>query len=119
MYKNYPTITEYRLGSKKRHESLEVCGASKVFERTNDLYEVREEEFVRVLWRDRYGLYHNFTIAAAHSLSDEMIVALAIKEYGVPSVESVLMLQHVKHQFLVLSELRIERADAPFKHSNL
>ena len=70
---------------------------------------------MRVLWRDRYGLYHNFTISAAHSLSDEEVVALAIREYGVPSMESVLAVQHVKHQFLVLSELRmrIENWDIP------
>ena len=78
-------------------------------ERTNDLYEVRKEEFVRVFWRDRGGLYHNFTIAAALQLSDEAIVALAIREYGVPSVESIVAVQHVKHRFLVFcSELAIE-----------
>ena len=77
-------------------------------ERTNELYEIREEEFVRVLWRDRCGLYHNFTIAAAQQLSDEAIVALAIREYGLPGRECVVEVQHVWHQYLVFSELKIE-----------
>ena len=107
------TITGLRLGRKRRHESLDRRCLNKewqrLMERTNDLYEVREEEFVRVLWRDRCGLYHNFTIAAAQQLSDEQIVALAIREYGVPSMESIVAVQHVKHRFLVFcSELAIE-----------
>ena len=77
-------------------------------ERTNDLYEVRKEEFVRVLWRDRGGLYHNFTIAAALQLSDEQIVALAIREYGVPGVESIVAVQHVMHQYLAFEIENLE-----------
>jgi hypothetical protein len=81
-------------------------------ERTNDLYGLKEDEFVRVLCRDRGGLYHNFTISAAQQLSDEAIVALAIREYGVPSMESIVAVQHVMHQYLAFEienlELRIE-----------
>ena len=81
-------------------------------ERTNDLYEVREEEFVRVLWRDRSGLYHNFTVSDNKPLNDEEVVALAIREYGVPGVESIVAVQHVMHQYLAFEienlELRIE-----------
>ena len=78
-------------------------------EKTNDQYEVREEEFVRVFWRDRCGLFHNFTISANKPLNDEEVVALAIREYGVPGVESIVAVQHVKHRFLVFSsELEIE-----------
>ena len=78
-------------------------------ERTNDQYEVREVEFVRVQHRKASGVYSNVTISAAQQLSDEQIVALAIREYGVPSVESVVAVQHVKHRFLVFcSELAIE-----------
>ena len=106
-----------RLGRKRRHESLDRRCLNKewqrLMERTNDLYEVREEEFVRVFWRDRCGLYHNFTIAAALQLSDEAIVALAIREYGVPSVESILAVQLVMNQYNAFEienlELRIRR----------
>ena len=78
-------------------------------EKTNDQYEVREEEFVRVQYRKASGVYSNVTISAAQQLSDEQIVALAIREYGVPGVESIVAVQHVKHRFLVFSsELEIE-----------
>ena len=93
-----------RLGRKRRHGSLDRRWLTKewqrLMEKTNDQYEVREEEFVRVLWRDRCGLYHNFTIAAAQQLSDEAIVALAIREYGLPGRECVVEVQHVWHQYL-------------------
>ena len=110
MFKNIFYIKKQRHGRKRRHENLDRRYLNKewqrLMERTNDLYEVRKEEFVRVFWRDRGGLYHNFTIAAALQLSDEAIVALAIKEYGVPCMESVLAVQHVKHQYLVFEELK-------------
>ena len=81
-------------------------------ERTNDLYEVREEEFVRVFWSDRGGWYNNFTVSANKPLNDEEVVALAIREYGVPGVESIVAVQHVMHQYLAFEienlELRIE-----------
>ena len=93
-----------RLGRKRRHESLDRRWLSKewqrLMEKTNDQYEVREEEFVRVLWRDRCGLFHNFTISANKPLNDEEVVALAIREYGVPGVESIVAVQHVMHQYL-------------------
>ena len=112
MFKNIFYIKKQRLGRKRRHESLDRRWLTKewqrLMEKTNDQYEVREEEFVRVLWRDRCGLYHNFTVSANKPLSDDEVVALAIREYGVPSVESVMVVQHVWHQFLVLSELKIE-----------
>ena len=93
-----------RLGRKRRHESLDRRCLNKewqrLMERTNDLYEVREEEFVRVLWRDRGGLYHNFTISANKPLNDEEVVALAIREYGLPGRECVVEVQHVWHQYI-------------------
>ena len=104
MLKNKFNISRHRVGRKRRHENLDRRWLNKewqrLMERTNDLYEIREEEFVRVLWRDRCGLYHNFTIAAALQLSDEAIVALAIREYGVPGIESIVAVQHVMHQYL-------------------
>ena len=97
-------ITEHRLGNKERKENLEVRGSSKewqrLMEKTNDQYEVREEEFVRVLWRDHCGLYHNFTVSAYKPLNDEHVVALAIREYGLPGRECVVEVQHVWHQYL-------------------
>lgn len=97
-------ITEHRLGNKERKENLEVRGSSKewqrLMEKTNDQYEVREEEFVRVQYRKAGGVYSNVTISAAQQLSDEQIVALAIREYGVPGVESIVAVQHVMHQYL-------------------
>lgn len=97
-------ITEHRLGNKMVNESLEVRDASKecqrIIARTNDLYEVREDEFVRVLWRDRGGLYHNLTISAKKHLTDEEVVNLAIREYGLPGKECVSDVQHVWHRYV-------------------
>ena len=88
----------------KRHESLEVREASKewqrIVDRANDMYEIREEEFVSVIWRDHGGLYHNFTISASRSLSDEEVIALAMREYGLPGRECVVEVQHVWHQYI-------------------
>ena len=116
MFKNIFYIKKQRHGRKRRHENLDRRWLNKewqrLMERTNDLYEVRKEEFVRVFWRDHCGLYHNFTVSAAQQLSDEQIVALAIREYGVPGVESIVAVQHVMHQYLAFEienlELRIE-----------
>lgn len=98
------TITGLRRGRKRRHENLDRRYLNKewqrLMERTNDQYEVREEEFVRVLWRDRCGLFHNFTISANKPLSDDEVVALAIREYGLPGKECVVEVQHVWHQYL-------------------
>lgn len=107
------TITGLRRGRKRRHENLDQRWLTKewqrLMEKTNDQYEVREEEFVRVQYRKAGGVYSNVTISAAQQLSDEQTVALAIREYGVPSVESIVAVQHVKHRFLVFcSELAIE-----------
>ena len=115
MLKNNCNMSRLRLGRKRRHESLDRRWLSKewqrLLERTNDQYEVREEEFVRVLWRDRCGLFHNFTISANKPINDEEVVALAIREYGVPGVESIVAVQHVMHQYLAFGienlELRI------------
>ena len=102
MFKNNSTITRQQL---ERQESLAGHIVSKecqtLLGRTNNLYEVRKEEFVRVLWRDRCGLFHNFTISANKPLNDEEVVALAIREYGLPGRECVVEVQHVKHQYLV------------------
>lgn len=98
-------FSRHRLGRKQRHGSLKGRGSTselrRLMVRTNDWYEVRAKEFVRVFWRDRYGLYYNFTISAAHPLNDKEVVALAVREYGLPSVDSVVMVQNVKHQYLV------------------
>ena len=97
-------ITSHRLGRKRRHGSLDRRWLTKewqrLMEKTNDQYEVREEEFVRVQYRKASGVYSNVTISAAQQLSDEQIVALAIREYGVPGVESIVTVQHVMHQYL-------------------
>ena len=116
MFKNIFYIKKQRHGRKRRHENLDRRYLNKewqrLMERTNDLYEIREAEFVRVLFRRPDGFYSNVTISAAHRLSDEEIVALAIREYGVPSVESVMVVQHVMHQYLAFEienlEFRIE-----------
>ncbi len=96
--------TEHQLGNKERHESLDGRGVSKecqrIIARINDLYEVREDEFVRVLWRDHRSIYHNLTITAKRSLSDEEVVNLAIREYGLPGRECVLDVQHVWHRYV-------------------
>ncbi len=93
-----------RLSRKQRHGDFYGQGCPKelrtLIERCNDLYEIREAEFVRVLFRRPDGFYSNVTISAAHRLSDEEIVALAIREYGVPSMESVMVVQHVMYQYL-------------------
>ena len=98
-------ISEQRLGRKQPYGCLDGHGATKALqklvERTNDLYEIREAEFVRVAFRKTNGIYDNVTISAAHQLSDDEVVALAIREYGVPCVEAVVAVQHVKHQYLV------------------
>ena len=105
MLKNKFNISRHRVGRKRRHESLDRRCLNnewqRVMERTNDLYEIREAEFVRVAFRKANGIYGNVTISAAHQLSDDEVVALAIREYGVPSVEAVVAVQHVKHQYLV------------------
>ena len=104
MLKNIFYIKKQRHGRKRRHENLDRRWLTKewqrLIERTNDLYEVREEEFVRVQYRKASGFYSNVTISAALQLSDEQIVALAIREYGVPGVESIVAVQHVMHQYL-------------------
>ena len=112
-----------RLGRKRRHESLDRRWLTKewqrLMEKTNDQYEVREEEFVRVQYRKASGFYSNVTISAALQLSDEQIVALAIREYGVPGVESIVAVQHVKHRFLVFSsELAIE-TNTLYQHNSM
>ena len=109
MFEFCSNITGHRTSRKQRHGNHIGHRCPKelriLIERSNDLYEVRKEEFVRVIWRDRCGLYHNFTISAAQQLSDEVVVALAIREYGVPGRASVVMVEHVMHQFLVLGEI--------------
>ena len=52
------------------------------------------------MFRKPNGVYSNVTISAAHQLSADEVMALAIREYGVPCVESVVAVQHVKHQYL-------------------
>ena len=108
MFEFCSNITGHRTSRKQRHGNHIGHRCPKelriLIERSNDQYEVREEAFVRVFWRDRYGIFHNFTISAAHSLSDKEVVALAIREYGVPGRASVVMVEHVMHQFLVLGE---------------
>ena len=108
MSKNISIIAGQRLGRKRRHGSLDRRCIYKewqrLMERTNDQYEVREMEFVRVQHRKESGVYCNVTISAAQQLSDEQIVALAIREYGVPGRASVVAVQHVKYQYLVFGE---------------